>query len=215
MADGGRGAAAPMAISAAVLIGGGSRRMGEPKALLRLAAGGSTLLELVVAKLRTVATDITLVGRPNWAVPESLGGLRRVDDDGNGAADGLVAALGAACHDYCLVVGCDMPFLDGALLSDMVSLAIREGTGVIAVDAGGPHPLHAVYRRDDLARLTARVVAGDRSLTSIARALALVSVDLAAHERSDAERWSVFNANTPADLATARAHAQQRRSPGA
>jgi molybdopterin-guanine dinucleotide biosynthesis protein A len=63
----------PFAVSAAVLIGGHSRRMGEPKALLRLVDDGETLVERVVARLGAVTREIALVGAPEreaqrWSV---------------------------------------------------------------------------------------------------------------------------------------------------
>lgn len=193
-------------LSAAVLIGGRSRRMGEPKALLRLEPASPTLLESAVLAVGEVASEIVLVGRANWPIPPSLAGLRRVADGGNGAADGVIAALGAAMSDACLVVGCDMPFLDVPLLREMTDLARREGRGVVARDASGLHPLHAIWRRDDLRRIEALVAAGERSLAAITEALGMATIDL--DGRGEAARWSVFNANTPEDLATAREHAR-------
>ena len=59
-------------VSAAVLIGGHSRRMGEPKALLRLSDGEPTLIERTVAALRAVSDDVFLVGAVDGPMPESL-----------------------------------------------------------------------------------------------------------------------------------------------
>ncbi|HEV2128939.1 MAG TPA: molybdenum cofactor guanylyltransferase [Thermomicrobiales bacterium] len=190
-----------------MLIGGRSRRMGGPKALLRLAPGEPTLLELVAGAMSEVASDVTLVGRASWPIPESLAGLHRVRDEGNGAADGVVAALRASRFDECLVVGCDMPFLNVALLREMGTLSKSEGRGVIVSESAGLHPLHAVYRRKNLARIESVVATGERSLVAIVQALGMAAIDLDVPERDSAVRWSVFNVNTPEDLETARAHA--------
>lgn len=180
--------------------------MGKPKALLRLSPDRPTMLETVVDALVQVATDVVLVGQTGWPIPESLDRLRRANDGGNGAADGVVGALEAARSESCLVVGCDMPFLDVALLREMAELAEHECRGVIARYAGGLHPLHAIWRRDDLARIEALIADGERSLGAIARALGMATIDL--NGRGDTARWSVFNANTPEDLATARQHVE-------
>lgn len=196
-------------VSAAVLIGGRSRRMGEPKAIMRLTPNAPTLIESVVLTLQGVSSEIMLIGSADWPVPGTLDHLRRVNDGGQGATDGVIAALDAAAYDLCLVVGCDMPFLNPAHLQGMIAVAWNDDRGVIVGDATGPHPLHAIYRRADLPRIREIVEGGQRSLAAIARETSMRMLDLDAPGRPDAHRWSVFNANTPADLAIARAHADQ------
>lgn len=189
-----------LCVSAAILTGGRSRRMGQPKAILRLQPEGPTLLEHAVDAVRRVANDVFLVGIPDWPLPDALEGMRIVEDARQGAADGVIAALASAHHDYCLVAGCDMPFLDPTLLSDMVTIARQHDRTVIARDDSGLHPLHAAWRRADLSRIAALVNSGQRSLTRIASDIGAVEFDVTG------SRWSVFNINTPDDLMAARAH---------
>ena len=193
--------------SAAVLIGGHSRRMGTPKALLRLVNGGETLLERTVATLREIADDVVLVGTPGWSIPPPVAEWRQVPDRGASAADGIVTALDEAVHQWCVVVACDMPFLEADLLLEMANLAQRTRRGVIAVDSHGAHPLHAVWDREQLAPIRTALDRGERSLGALARVAGMLPLDLAAPGRSDRERWSVFNINTPHDLDVARTHA--------
>lgn len=198
-------------ISAAVLIGGQSRRMGEPKALVRLADDGPTLLERTVETLRSVSGDVFLVGAADWLVPAPLGECPLVIDEGTSAADGVVTALGTAAHRFCVVVACDMPFLDAGLLREMGGLALRTGRGVIASDSRGAHPLHAVWDRDAAPALRDAIERNERSLGALARLANLAPLALDAAGRSDRDRWSAFNVNTPDDLAIARVHAAGAR----
>lgn len=198
-------------ISGAILVGGRSRRMGVPKALLRLDDGGATLIERVAATLGEVADDVILVGTPDWRLPPSLAACRQVADPGTSAADGIVAALDAATDRFCVVVACDMPFLDAGLLRQMRDLALTDARGVIAIDARGVHPLHAVWDRGVIELVRTAVDAGERSLATLARRAGMAPLDLGAPGRSDRERWSVFNVNTPDDLAIARRHAADTR----
>jgi molybdopterin-guanine dinucleotide biosynthesis protein A len=199
---------APLEVSAAVLIGGGSRRMGSPKALQRLHPDGPTMIEAVVSRLQEVAAELLLVGTPAWPLPNPLAALDRIPDRGVSAADGVVAALAACRHEACLIVGCDLPFLDAGLLREMAQAALREGTGVIATDHSGAHPLHAVWRRDVLGTIEALLASGERSLGTLAEQTGMIPLRVDGEGRSERERWSVFNVNTPADLAAARARSR-------
>ncbi len=194
-------------ISAAVLVGGRSRRMGTPKALLRLADGDDTLIERTVATLEKISDDVVLVGTPPWLLPAAVSTCRTAADRGLSAADGIVTALEVAAHRICVVVACDMPFLDAGLLVEMARVAQKKGRGVIATDARGAHPLHAIWDREQLPRIRAAVDRGERSLGALAQVANALGFDLDAPGRTDRERWSVFNVNTPGDLDIARAHA--------
>jgi molybdopterin-guanine dinucleotide biosynthesis protein A len=187
-------------VSAAVLIGGRSRRMGEAKAMLRLATEAPAMIELVVARLAKVASGVYLVGSPPWTVPERIDGLRRVTDRGVSAADGVVAALRESATSICVVVGCDMPFLDAGLLREMAELAARKNRGVVAVDRSGAHPLHAVYHRDALGTIERLVESGERSLAVLVREAGMIPICIDGAGRPERERWSTFNVNTPSDL---------------
>src|SRR5215210_1385229 len=109
-------------LSAAVLVGGASRRMGTDKALLPLREGDPPLAQLVTERLRQVADEILLVGVDRSGYDQF--GLPIVLDrfaDG-GALAGIATAVDAAQYDFCLVVACDMPFLNVDLLRWMASL---------------------------------------------------------------------------------------------
>ncbi|MGQ9522067.1 MAG: molybdenum cofactor guanylyltransferase [Anaerolineae bacterium] len=139
-----------MEISAAVLVGGQSRRMGMDKATLFV--GGRPLIQWVISALEQVADEILLVGRAanrlEWL------GLPMWEDlspDG-GPLAGIHTALTVARYPLCLVVACDMPFLQPDLLRYMA----REAAGwdvVVPLVDGHLEPLHAVYARSCLAAI--------------------------------------------------------------
>src|SRR4051794_1466606 len=106
-------------LSAAVLAGGQSRRMGTDKALLPLGAGGRPMLAVVLEGLSAIADDIVVVAN-DQARYASLG-ARVVPDLSRdvGTLGGIQAAISWSAHDYCLVVACDMPFLSQPLLRRM------------------------------------------------------------------------------------------------
>ena len=88
-------------ISAAVLAGGQSSRMGTDKALLPLIPGGGPLLEIVLERLRLVSNELLIVApeRPGY----DAFGARVVPDlfAGGGALVGIHSALSHAAHAHC------------------------------------------------------------------------------------------------------------------
>ncbi len=97
----------------AILVGGESRRMGEPKGLLMVPGGSQTILERLIERGREADLLPFLVGdaHPYSGLCEELA---RVDDDppGSGPLGGLRAALRRvreAGQQHVITVACDMP----------------------------------------------------------------------------------------------------------
>lgn len=180
------------AITAVVLAGGQSRRMGADKADLMV--DGQTVLERTVRGFIEVGVPVWVAGRArpaDWPVDLDA---RFVPDDepGAGPAAGLASAWrrvdGAVC-----TVPCDAPRLDAAALRWLLA-AGAEG-GVLWLDG---RPQHAVVVWPSRARalLLAHVDAGRRSLAGAVEAASLPSLNPpAAH--ADAFR----QANTPEEWA--------------
>lgn len=150
-------------VTGVVLAGGASRRMGRNKAFLELA--GRPLIAHVLDRMGEVCEEVLIVANdvPRYA---DLG-VRVVPDvfPGVGVLGGLHAGLQAAGHDLILAVGCDMPFLNPALLRAFVAWA--EGYDVAALRQDNQvETLHAVYRRSCLSPMEAAIRAGQKRIIS-------------------------------------------------
>ena len=129
-----------------VLAGGRSQRMGAEKAALTV--GGVPLLRRVVERLAMALPDILVIG------PETLQGLvpniRVVPDEapGRGPLGGIVTAFDTVPSLRLFVVACDMPFVEPALVHEMVRLADEtpDVDVVVLCTQRGVEPLHALYR---------------------------------------------------------------------
>lgn len=191
-------------LSAAVLAGGLSRRMGTDKALLRLREGDPPLAAVVVEGVRRVAAEVFLVGteRPGYA----RFGVPVVPDryPEAGALGGIATALATATNEHCLVVACDLPFLNASLLRWMADQPrdydvlvprlpgeSRQGTGQVF------HTLHAVYGRACLPAIERQLAAGRKQVIGFFADVRVREVGAPIVEQFDPERWSFFNANTP------------------
>lgn len=189
-----RGAMERLPVTGVVLAGGASRRMGRDKAFLEL--GGRPLIAHVLDRMGEVCEEVLIVANdvPRYA---SLG-VRVVPDvfPGVGVLGGLHAGLRAARHDLILAVGCDMPFLNPALLRAFAAWA--EGYDVAALRQGEQvETLHTAYRRTCLPAMEQVIRAGYRRIVSF---FPYVRVRYIAPEEAgtlDPGLHSIRNINTP------------------
>ncbi|HZC07374.1 MAG TPA: molybdenum cofactor guanylyltransferase [Ktedonobacterales bacterium] len=203
--------AAPISgVIGVALAGGASRRMGHDKA--RLLIGGEPLLGRAVARLRRALAVVIVVGNPALVslVPET----RIVADawPGRGPLGALVTALEATetteapDAEWALLVACDMPFTQPALVREIARLALTT-PAIDAVALRGPRglePLHAAYHRRCLPLARARLAAGDdNSLQGLLATLRVREVTPDDARRFDPFARSAFNANTPEEWSRA------------
>lgn len=197
-------------LSAAILTGGQSRRMGTDKALIRM--NGQPIVVQAAAKLAVISDDVFLVGDR----PEYHGfGLRVVGDDypDGGALGGIATAVRQARYDRVLVVACDMPNLSQALLQAMAAIVdntqvLIPTTAASRSDQGGAltwETTHAIYRRSCLPVFERRLQAGKRKIVDAVHELSWRSLSEDWVRTYDPELESFGNVNTPEELADLRA----------
>ncbi len=199
-------------LSAAVLAGGKSERMGQDKAFLRLEPGGPMLLEIVLAHLRGVADDVLIVA--NDTLRHEGFGARVVPDvvPGFGTLSGIHAALTAAAHEHCLIVACDMPLLSPAVLAYMAAqprdydVLIPQTPGVSRQGNSGQiyQTLHAIYARRCAEPIAAQLAAGNRQVVGFFPHVNARIVDRQALLALDPQELTFMNTNTPDALDLAR-----------
>jgi molybdopterin-guanine dinucleotide biosynthesis protein A len=197
-------------LSAAVLAGGKSRRMGTDKALLSLMDGGPPLMAMVLERLAAVADDVMAVA--NDGERYARFGVPVVADllAGAGTLAGIHAAIAHAKHDHCLVVACDLPFLSNALLRRMASETrdydvlvprlpgeSRQGGGLVY------QTLHAIYGKACLPAIESRVEQGQLQVIRFFPDVRVRALGLAEVASFDPDLLSFFNANSPEALAAA------------
>lgn len=188
-----------VAVTGAVLAGGKGVRLGTDKALLRL--DGGSLLTRVVATLSPLTDEVLVIGRdPSFPVP----GARSVSDiqPGAGALGGVYTALVAANSPRCLVVACDMPFLNPRLLSYLVDLSSGYDVVVPRIDDWF-EPMHAVYAKSCLQPIESLLRKGTLRILDFFAEVRVRYVDKPEVTAFDPESMSFFNINTPEQLAVA------------
>jgi molybdopterin-guanine dinucleotide biosynthesis protein A len=162
-------------LSALILAGGPSRRMGRDKAWLTL--DGTPLVEYVAHRILPLADELIISSNSPERLDLFLASLsvpaRAVVDQApsQGPLSGISAGLQAARHDLVLVLAVDMPFVQLGLLRYMASLAGAYQAVVPQVPdplSGKlrPEPLHAFYRRSCLAPISKRLERQSRRVIS-------------------------------------------------
>ena len=194
------------AITAVILAGGQSRRLGRDKAVEPFA--GEPLLRRVIRRAAAgVNSDavIVVVADAARAAALPLAPEQRTAIDafpGRGPLGGIYTGLAAARTDWSLVVACDLPFLSPPLLQHLAGL--RDGVDAIApVIDGRPEPTHALYSRRCRPAIAARIQAGQIKAADLFDDVAVRYVDETEIRRFDPDLRSFFNINRPADLARA------------
>ncbi len=195
--------------SAVVLAGGLSRRMGQDKRRLRLwGAEGPTLLEHTVAVVGALCPDVVVVLND----PEAWTGLkaRLVGDvypDG-GALGGIYSGLAACAHEYALVVACDMPLLNPALLAAMLArprdydlLVPRSPRPGAARNNLDVEPLHAIYSKACLEPMREALETGRRQIAAFFPAVRVAYLEPEEIARHDPHGHSFLNVNTAEQMA--------------
>jgi molybdopterin-guanine dinucleotide biosynthesis protein A len=196
-----------------ILAGGASSRYGSPKALAPV--GGVRVVDRVAAALRAAlraaaaAEPIEILAIVNDAGLAGQIGLRHRPDILRGV--GPLAGVHSALHwarelgaNGVLAAGCDMPFLEPALLADLVRRSA--GRDVVIPASEGPRgmePLCAFYGTGCLPAIEAAVARRDTRMVGFHDALRVEVVPLAAVRSFGDPARMFLNVNTEADRLTA------------
>ena len=188
-------------VSAVVLAGGKSRRLGRDKAVEPI--GGEPLIARVIRRVSQVADDVVVVvGDAERGQGLPLPGHARVAVDlypGGGSLGGIFTGLSAARGEWALVVACDMPFVNMALFDNILSL--REGVdAVVPVLDGRPEPTHAAYSKACLPHMERLLKARSLKIAGFFDQVDLRTVPQEDVEKLDPDHLSFFNVNTSEDL---------------
>ncbi len=190
-----------LAASGVILAGGLSRRLGRDKALVPI--GDQPLIQRVIQRVEQLSQEIVVVvSDQNRAEELPLDQEHRVVLDrypGTGSLGGIFSGLDAASNGWTLVVACDMPFLNLALLRRMMALT-EDADAVVPIIDGRPEPTHALYSKACLPFIEPRLISGDLKISGFydqVRVRYLPEEDVTA---LDPEFLSFFNVNTPEDL---------------
>lgn len=173
-----------------ILAGGRGQRMGgRDKGLLPW--HGEPLIAHLHRTVRPLSDDLIISCNRNIEAyrPYADTLVQDAQADFPGPMAGVLAALQVARHDWLLVLACDAPRVDRALLESLLALANETLTPVMVRQAGHWQPMFSLLPRALAGTLSAAWARGDRSLSWVLRNGPLLALDCA----EDDPRLANFN----------------------
>ena len=190
-------------ISAFILAGGESSRMGRDKAQLEL--GGVPLILRTAQLVESVAGAPAVIGNPEAFRALNL---RAIADDwpGAGPLGGIATALRAAATPWNLIVATDLPYLTREWLEYLIARALASSAdAVLPMNARGAEPLCAAYHKRAEPAIRKALERGTHKVTDGLRDIRVETIAPAGWNPFDSEGLLFKNMNSPEDYEEARA----------
>jgi molybdopterin-guanine dinucleotide biosynthesis protein A len=187
-------------VSAFVLAGGRSSRMGTDKSFIEFQ--GRTLLDRALSLVTVITPDVYILG--NRARFGALGEVVEDEFPDHGPLGGIHAALRRSLSELNLILAVDMPFVQESFLKYLVSEAAKgDAVATVPKAAGNWQPLCAVYRRAfaDLAEPALR--SGRNKIDPLFKGALVRVITQDELEREGFDEDLFRNLNTPEDLRAA------------
>jgi molybdopterin-guanine dinucleotide biosynthesis protein A len=187
-------------LSAVILSGGRSSRMGTPKCMLPF--DGEPLIQHIVRKLQPLFTEIVVVASPGQPLPPLPVTVVHDTVAYQGPVGGIYYGLGTVTSEWAFVTSCDSAFLNMALVSYLVSQRVDFDVVVPRWD-NRLQPLVAMYRKTVVSLLEKQLADGELRPVHLFDKVSTRYVDEHEIRRLDPEGQSFFNMNRPEDYAEA------------
>ncbi len=182
-------------VTAAILAGGASSRMGTNKALLMV--DGAPIITRTYKILAGLFHEVIIVTN----TPDEYAFLpcRKVPDifPGVGSIAGLHSALAHSTEERTFVTACDMPFVETATIRYLCELQQSGFDAVIPFSSGGQEPLHAVYAAKCTEVFEKAIQGNERKILDILARMKTRLVTWEEIQGISASSRSFLNVNTP------------------
>ena len=186
-------------LTAIILAGGKSSRMGPDKNKSMLRLNGKYLIDIVISKLKRVVGDNIIIVGP----PERYLSYKQVVPDlfsQKGPLVGIYSGLKASSSQYNLVMGCDMPFLEVKLLRYMTKNINSNDIVIPHYGDGYIEPLCAIYSKRCLETIERNLAEHIFSVRAIFPHLKVKFIEDEEINKFDPKFYSFFNVNFKHDF---------------
>ena len=182
-----------MTLTAIVLCGGRSTRMGRDKGALPF--GDESMLDRIIRIARSIAGDVIVVARRDQRVPAGVTVIHDPVED-LGPLAGIAAGLAASKTDLNIVVACDMPLIRRQVLQRLAAMTEDHDACVAIVD-GHASALCGVYRTRVAATAQILLDSGERRVMRLLDNVQTKRVDAALLRDIDPDLETFISVDTP------------------
>lgn len=184
-------------MSAIILSGGKSSRMGEEDKPFLPFGQGQTMIEHIIKRLKRLFKEIILVTRTPSKY-QDVGAHKVVEDIYRaGPLGGLHAGLYYSSSPYSFVVGCDMPFISLKLVQFMMD-SVKKDIFIPRIHEN-LEPLHAIYHKRCLSYIEEEIFRDKFKVISFFDSVEVEHLHLDQIKEIDERLLSFFNINTRED----------------
>jgi molybdenum cofactor guanylyltransferase len=189
-----------MDITGIILAGGKSLRFGRNKAIEKIA--GMTLVERVIKQLSSITHEIILVTNEDSHQFTEFNFLDVVADiyPEKGPLGGIFTGLSGSHTAVNIVVACDMPFLNTALLSHMAAISPCFDAVIPRWTNNQIEPLHGIYSGSCAPVMKKRLEDNQLSISGCLKEMRVRYFEQEEFSKFDPEFQSFFNVNNQADI---------------
>lgn len=175
--------------------------MGRDKALVPFMDG--TMIEYLLAQLNGLGQETIIIS--NTPHDYQRFGFPVFEDviPGIGALGGVYTALYHASQDICLLLACDMPYVNLGVIQLLLAHAADYDVVVPRIRDGLIEPFRAVYNKRNLPVIKQSITSGERKVISFFDRVDVKYIEEDEIKLHDPEMYSFFNVNTPDELAQA------------
>jgi molybdopterin-guanine dinucleotide biosynthesis protein A len=194
-------------MSAIILSGGKSLRMGENKAFIKI--DGIPLIERVHSVLSNIFEEVLIISTEKRLFSHLDARLHADLMPNRGVLGGLYTGLFFSSYPYSFCVACDMPYLKKPVIQLLVG-KINDEDVIVPKTRDGLQPLHGIYSKSCLSPIKSAL---DREQFKILDFYPLVKVkviDESEFLALDPGRESFINVNTPEELLSLNERIEQR-----
>ena len=188
-------------VTAVILAGGMSRRLGRNKALEPFQ--GEPLIHRVIGKMGRIASNVIVVANDVERVAELdlPDHANPVIDEypGKGSLGGIYTGLRASPTEWAVFCACDMPFPSPRLYCALLSNR-DANDAVVPLVEGRPEPIHAAYSRACLEPIREKLDADRLKISGFFDDVRVCYFTEDRVREIDPDLLSFFNINTRQDL---------------
>lgn len=189
-------------ISAIILAGGQSKRMGKDKSSVVFM--GETLLDHVVKALKNHPLVSQIIVSINKEPEKRLPFADYVFDDVPhlGPLGGILASLKISKNELNFIIACDMPFVNSKAINELVSYA-DEYDVVVPQNKKGIEPLFGIYKKSCMNIIEVAMKRGDRRVIDFYPDVKVLKIPVDMIKSACPEK-DFYSINTPEELEKAK-----------